>query len=86
MWRSECNRCMGRGFFEEYLVPLMSIDEPFDNPAIAVNATLEIVKTPCTCIPNNQRRIRFSRPEYEERKAIEFDIETLEYRQRENRS
>ncbi len=77
---------MGRGFFEEYLVPLMSIDEPFDNPAIAVEATVEIVQTPCTCIPNNQRRVRSPQAEYEQRKAIAFDIEALEYRQRENRS
>lgn len=45
--RSECHKCMGRGWYEGYAVPpepIVLIGEP-----VAVNVTFEIIKLPCSC-------------------------------------
>jgi hypothetical protein len=76
--RSECDKCMGRGWYQGYSVAPEPI-APCGKP-VAVNVSFEIIKIPCSCTPSNQRRVRSARSEYEEKKAIAFDVEAMEYR------
>jgi hypothetical protein len=78
--QSECNKCMGKGWYQEYLAapePIAPCGE-----LVAASVSFEIIKITCSCTPNNQRRVRSTRTEHEEKKWIAFDVETMEYRTR----
>lgn len=70
--RSECDKCMGRGWYEGYEVSQTPISDP-----VAVNRSFKIIQKPCSCTPNNRRRVKSAREEYEQRKAIAFDTEGI---------